>query len=254
MKSIVNTILLFVCMAFFAACKKVSLSEDDEKNEKIIYTMGSYYGEQLKGVEPDKREKAIFIQGVKDGLEGKKQIDVKKYAGQVRTFFRERGRKMAKKMEEKGAEYMEKFIAEEGGMRTESGIGYKILREGTGENPVSSDRVKVHYHGTLIDGSIFDSSVEKKNPVSFPLNGVIKCWKEGVPKIKVGGKVKLVCPADVAYGMQGRPPKIPGGSTLIFDVELLEIVPGGLGGLGVSKKEAGKAVKKKKSIRTKGKK
>lgn len=90
--------------------------------------------------------------------------------------------------------------------------------------PTAADTVKVHYHGTLIDGSVFDSSVDRDIPATFPMNGVIKCWTEGLQKIKVGGKARLVCPADVAYGDRGSPPKIKPGSTLVFEVELLEIV------------------------------
>ena len=88
---------------------------------------------------------------------------------------------------------------------------------------MASDQVKVHYTGTLTDGTVFDSSVKRNEPATFPLNGVIKCWTEGVQKMKVGEKAKLTCPSDVAYGDNGRPPTIPGGATLIFEVELLEI-------------------------------
>jgi FKBP-type peptidyl-prolyl cis-trans isomerase FkpA len=99
----------------------------------------------------------------------------------------------------------------------------RTLTPGTGPNPVASDTVKVHYTGTLTDGTVFDSSVKRKEPATFPLNGVIKCWTEGVQKMKVGEKAKLTCPSDLAYGDNGRPPTIPGGATLIFEVELLEI-------------------------------
>ena len=248
MKRFMDIILLcFSILAFFSCGdKKVSVSEGNEKNEKIIYTMGTLFGEQLKSIEPSDKERSILLQGVRDGMGEKPQIDIKKYSGNIRTLFRERGMKMAKKMEEEGAKYMEKFVAE-GGLKTESGIGYKILKQGTGKNPQSSDRVKVHYHGTLIDGTVFDSSVERKNPLSFPLSGVIKCWKEGVQMVKVGGKIKLVCPASLAYGSRGAPPKIPGGSTLVFEVELLDIVTGN----SPSKKAS---AKKKKKGRSKGKK
>jgi FKBP-type peptidyl-prolyl cis-trans isomerase len=94
--------------------------------------------------------------------------------------------------------------------------------EGTGANPAASDTVRVHYHGTLRDGTVFDSSVDRGEPISFPLMGVIPCWTEGVQKIRVGGKAKLGCPAEIAYGESGTGP-IPGGATLLFEVELLGI-------------------------------
>ncbi|HEX8908988.1 MAG TPA: FKBP-type peptidyl-prolyl cis-trans isomerase, partial [Anaeromyxobacteraceae bacterium] len=89
--------------------------------------------------------------------------------------------------------------------------------------PKETDTVKVHYTGTLIDGKVFDSSVKRGQPAEFPLNQVIKCWTEGVAKMKVGGKAKLVCPSSIAYGDEGRPPTIPGGATLVFEVELLDV-------------------------------
>jgi FKBP-type peptidyl-prolyl cis-trans isomerase FkpA len=93
---------------------------------------------------------------------------------------------------------------------------------GTGANPTAESTVRVHYHGTLRDGSVFDSSVQRGEPISFPLGGVIPCWTEGVQKLKVGGKAKLVCPSDTAYGDNGQGP-IPGGAALMFEVELLGI-------------------------------
>ena len=102
---------------------------------------------------------------------------------------------------------------------------YIPVSEGSGASPKPTDRVKVHYHGTLQDGTVFDSSVERGQPATFPLNGVIACWTEGLQKMKVGGKAKLVCPSDIAYGDRGAPPKIKPGATLTFDVELISIEP-----------------------------
>jgi FKBP-type peptidyl-prolyl cis-trans isomerase FkpA len=96
-------------------------------------------------------------------------------------------------------------------------------REGTGASPKATDVVKVHYHGTFTDGRVFDSSVQRGEPASFPLNRVIPCWTQGVQQMKVGGKAKLTCPPELAYGPQGAPPQIPPNSTLIFEVELLAI-------------------------------
>jgi FKBP-type peptidyl-prolyl cis-trans isomerase len=96
--------------------------------------------------------------------------------------------------------------------------------EGKGASPAATDQVKVHYEGRLIDGKVFDSSIKRGEPATFPLNGVIACWTEGVQTMKVGGKAQLTCPANLAYGASGSPPTIPPESTLVFDVELLEIV------------------------------
>ena len=105
---------------------------------------------------------------------------------------------------------------------TASGIGITMLKEGNGASPKSSETVKVHYRGTLTNGQEFDSSYRRNEPATFPLNRVIPCWTEGVQKIKVGGKAKLVCPPNLAYGSRGVP-GIPPNSTLVFEVELLDI-------------------------------
>ena len=112
---------------------------------------------------------------------------------------------------------------EKGAVTTASGLVFIEVTAGTGVTPKPTDRVKVHYKGTLRDGSVFDSSIERGQPASFPLNGVIACWTEGLQKMKVGGKAKLACPAAIAYGDRGAPPKIKPGSALLFEVELLSI-------------------------------
>lgn len=104
-----------------------------------------------------------------------------------------------------------------------SSIQITHLVEGTGPNPTASDVVVVHYHGTFPDGQVFDSSVQRGEPARFPLNRVIPCWTQGVQQIKVGGKAKLVCPPETAYGERGAPPRIPANATLVFEVELLDI-------------------------------
>jgi FKBP-type peptidyl-prolyl cis-trans isomerase FkpA len=117
-----------------------------------------------------------------------------------------------------------KAVAEKGAVKTESGMVYRSLKDGTGASPKETDVVRVHYQGTLPDGTEFDSSLKRGQPAEFPLNRVIKCWTEGVQKMKVGGKAKLTCPANVAYGERGTPGgPIPPNATLIFEVELLAI-------------------------------
>jgi FKBP-type peptidyl-prolyl cis-trans isomerase FkpA len=109
-------------------------------------------------------------------------------------------------------------------MTTESGLVYRALTEGKGASPSATDTVRVHYRGTLPDGKEFDSSYSRGQPAEFPLNRVIKCWTEGVQKLKVGGKAKLTCPPGIAYGERGAGGVIPPNATLLFEVELLGIV------------------------------
>jgi FKBP-type peptidyl-prolyl cis-trans isomerase FkpA len=124
----------------------------------------------------------------------------------------------------KGAAFEETAAKEAGAEKTASGMIFKQITAGTGATPTASDNVKVNYEGKLIDGTVFDASEKHGGPATFQLNRVIPCWTEGVQKLKVGGKAQLVCPAAIAYGDSGHPPTIPGGSTLVFTVELLEIV------------------------------
>jgi FKBP-type peptidyl-prolyl cis-trans isomerase FkpA/FKBP-type peptidyl-prolyl cis-trans isomerase FklB len=123
-----------------------------------------------------------------------------------------------------GQAYLDKAATEKGAVRTASGLIITTIKPGTGDSPKPTDTVKVHYHGTLTDGTVFDSSVQRQEPASFPLNQVIPCWTEGVQTMKVGGKSRLVCPSTIAYGDRGAPPTIKPGATLVFEVELLEIV------------------------------
>lgn len=119
--------------------------------------------------------------------------------------------------------FLDKAASEPGAVRTPSGLVYLELEKGTGQSPAATDTVKVNYRGTFMDGTEFDSSYKRNEPTEFPLNRVIPCWTEGVQRMKVGGKSRLVCPANIAYGAAGSPPVIPGGATLVFDIELLEI-------------------------------
>jgi FKBP-type peptidyl-prolyl cis-trans isomerase FkpA len=119
--------------------------------------------------------------------------------------------------------FLESAAREQGATRTPSGLIFRDLTPGQGESPSATDTVRVHYAGTLVDGKEFDSSIKRGQPAEFPLNQVIPCWTEGLQRVRVGGKARLVCPSTIAYGAQGRPPVIPGGATLVFEVELLGI-------------------------------
>ncbi|HXR53143.1 MAG TPA: FKBP-type peptidyl-prolyl cis-trans isomerase, partial [Steroidobacteraceae bacterium] len=129
-----------------------------------------------------------------------------------------------KREKDTGAAFLAKAATEKDATKTASGMVYKTVKAGTGDSPTAADTVKVHYEGRFVDGKVFDSSLKRNEPITFPLGGVIPCWTEGVQLMKVGGKAQLVCPPELAYGDEGRPPQMRGGATLVFDVELLEIV------------------------------
>ncbi|BDS10414.1 FKBP-type peptidyl-prolyl cis-trans isomerase [Aureispira anguillae] len=125
-----------------------------------------------------------------------------------------------------GKEFMAKNAKKKGVITMQNGMQYEIIKEGTGKKPTVADKVKTHYHGTLITGDVFDSSVERGEPIDFPLSGVIKGWQEGIPLMSEGATYRFYIPQELAYGLQSPSPKIPAGSTLIFEVELLEVNPG----------------------------
>ncbi|MDD1792351.1 FKBP-type peptidyl-prolyl cis-trans isomerase [Enterovibrio makurazakiensis] len=137
-------------------------------------------------------------------------------------LIRQKAKKVAEKNKQLGAEFLEKNAQEEGVITTESGLQYKVLEEGEGEmHPTATSRVRVHYHGTLLDGSVFDSSVQRGESIEFGLNQVIKGWTEGVQLMKKGGKTRFFIPSNLAYG-NAAAGSIGPGSTLIFEVELLD--------------------------------
>jgi FKBP-type peptidyl-prolyl cis-trans isomerase FkpA/FKBP-type peptidyl-prolyl cis-trans isomerase FklB len=195
------------------------------EDDKTIYAIGIALSQNITSFGLNPAEIEILKAGLSDGISGKeKKVDFDAYKAKIQQFAQARA-STAAAGEKKAAEpFLEKAAKEKGAKKTESGMIYQEIKAGTGEQPKATDKVKVHYHGTLMDGTVFDSSVERGEPASFPLNGVIKCWTEGVQMMKVGGKAKLVCPSDLAYGDRSPSPKIKPGSTLIFEVELLEIV------------------------------
>lgn len=140
----------------------------------------------------------------------------------IDAFRRARVEKRAAIEKERGRAYVDEQAARPGAVRTESGMVYLETAAGSGDAPTAEDTVKVHYRGTLVDGTEFDSSYKREQPAEFPLGRVIKCWTEGLQMMKPGGKATLVCPSDIAYGDRGRP-SIPAGATLVFEVELLEV-------------------------------
>ena len=191
--------------------------------QKTFYTLGATLGRQIQVFDMSPEEIEFVKAGLTAQLTGKESaVDMQAYGPKLQELARTRSTARAEKEKEKSKKFLEDAAKEKDATRTESGLIYTTITEGTGESPAPSDVVKVNYRGTLTDGKEFDSSYKRNEPAQFPLNGVIKCWTEGVQRMKVGGKAKLVCPSDLAYGDRGTP-GIPGGSALIFEVELLEI-------------------------------
>src|ERR1035437_102430 len=195
--------------------------ETDE--EKTVYSLGLQVYRSLAQFDLSPAELELIERALADAAAGKPAVDVNEWAPRLQPFGQARSARVAEKQKAASKAYLAKAATEPGAVKTESGLIYMDIQPGTGASPKASDSVKVNYRGTLIDGTEFDSSYKRNQPAQFPLSGVIRCWTEGVQKMKVGGKARLVCPSEIAYGDSGHPPTIPGGATLVFEIELLEI-------------------------------
>ena len=206
-----------------ARAADVELKTDDDKT---IYTLGILLSRNLAPFALTEREIGLVQAGLADGVLNKpKKAEPETYGPKIQALQQARAAQLAATEKKNSAAFLEKAAAEKGAKKTASGLIYSEITPGKGDSPKATDKVKVHYTGTLIDGTVFDSSVKRGQPATFPLNGVIPCWTEGVQLMKVGGKSKLICPSDIAYGDRGQPPTIKPGSTLVFEIELLEIAP-----------------------------
>jgi FKBP-type peptidyl-prolyl cis-trans isomerase FkpA len=208
--------LTFALALCVAAATTVRAAEPKTEEEKALYALGVALSQSISTFSFTDQELEWVKAGVTDGAKGKTgNFDPQPYFPKLQEMQKTRSAAASKAV-------LDKAAAEKGAKRTASGLVITTLKEGKGPAPKATDTVKVHYHGTLPDGRVFDSSL-KGDPVSFPLNGVIKCWTEALQLMKVGGKSKLVCPPDIAYGERGAGPLIQPGATLIFEVELLEL-------------------------------
>lgn len=196
----------------------------DTEDQKTLYALGLVIANNLGQFNLTEAELAQVQAGIADGiLKRTPKVDLQQYGPKLGPLAQARAAAAAE-VEKKAAEgFLAEKAAEPGVTKTESGLLYSEIKAGTGASPTATDTVTVHYTGTLRDGKPFDSSVERGQPAVFQLNQVIPCWTEGLSKMKVGGKSRLVCPPAIAYGERGSPPVIPGGAALTFEVELISI-------------------------------
>jgi FKBP-type peptidyl-prolyl cis-trans isomerase FkpA len=218
-------VMAWSIVMLLTAAPLAAAQEPASEADKTLYALGLALSQNLAPFALTEQEVRHVAAGLVDGTLGKEhRLDLNAYRPKIQELQRTRMAAAADVEKKKGETFLAEAAKKPGAKKTASGLVITTLTPGTGPAPSATDKVKVHYQGTLIDGTVFDSSVQRGQPATFPLNGVIKCWTEGVQLMKVGGKSRLVCPADLAYGDRGAPPRIKPGSTLVFEVELLEIV------------------------------
>ena len=233
-KNILKSVVIGAAALMVSACQpsgqgnaaeaQAELSEQD----KIFYFVGTQLAQSIRAnlsqLDLTDDELALVARGVQEGVSGTAiEIDPAEYQGKFEAMVNERVQiKMAAELEA-GQAYLAEMAAVEGAVTTESGLIYQELEAGTGAQPLPTSKVRAHYHGTLRDGSVFDSSVDRGQPLEIGLNQVIPCWTEGIALMKVGGKAKLTCPSNIAYGERAQG-MIPSNAVLSFEVELLEVL------------------------------
>jgi len=201
-----------------------TLTEDQKAIYAFGVAVGRQVGQQTKQIHLTPEEVDVFKSGFSDALADKKPaVEMDQYGEKFQKLAQSRLEATAAESKAKGDEVLAKAAQEPGAVKTDSGMIYKTITPGKGAKPKATDTVRVNYVGTLPDGKEFDSSIKRGEPAEFALNRVIPCWTEGVQRMQVGEKAKLVCPAAIAYGDRGAGTDIPPGATLIFEVELLEI-------------------------------
>ncbi len=201
-----------------------AFAADMTDDQKTLYAIGLALGQQAAVFNLTPAEAEFVKKGLNDSISGAKPaVELDAMRPKVQQLLVARQAAAGEKAAATGKAQLEKAAAEKGAVKTPSGLVYLPLHEGNGASPTATDTVKVNYRGMLPNGKEFDSSYKRNQPAEFPLQGVIKCWGEGVAKMKVGGKARLTCPPDIAYGDKGAGGVIPPNSTLTFEVELLSI-------------------------------
>jgi FKBP-type peptidyl-prolyl cis-trans isomerase FkpA len=219
---------LLVLLAFsLAAAAPAAADEPVPKTdeEKTLYFIGVLLGKNAEyRFSPRPEEIPMIEAGMVAALEGNEMaLDENVYGPMLNELANTRMAEAVEREKAAGKAFRDEFASQKGAVTTETGLVFVELESGKGDSPTIESEVKAHYEGSLADGSVFDSSRARGRPGEFRLNGVVKCWQEAIPMMKVGGKAKFACPSDIGYGDRGMPPNIPGGATLVFEVELLGV-------------------------------
>jgi FKBP-type peptidyl-prolyl cis-trans isomerase len=227
MKALAATLLFAALASAGCASAATTAPEITTDEHRTLYALGTIVANRGGLAQFGLTEAEIqFVKaGIEDAALGRQsKVDLTTFGPKVNELAQARRAAAATAEKQASEEFLAKAAAEAGAVRSESGLVYREMTPGTGESPKPEDRVRVHYTGTLRDGKVFDSSVQRGEPAEFALNGVIPCWTEGLQKMKVGGKSRLVCPSGIAYGDRGAGGDIKPGAALAFEVELLAIV------------------------------
>ena len=221
MSQMVKNALIIMVICFFGSAGAVEIKSD---KQKYSYAYGFNIANLLQASGVKEIDSEAFLAGLNDVLQGKElQMDI---ADMKQALEKQRDEIVTEASEaamKKGQAFLEKNKTAEGVTVLENGMQYIVLAAGDGAQPKATDKVKVHYHGTLIDGTVFDSSVDRGTPVSFPLGNVIPGFREAITRMKTGDKWRVFIPSNLAYGESGAPPKIGPNETLIYEIELLEV-------------------------------
>ena len=219
-----KTSVLFAGLAITLMSMSAMAADAESEDDKVFYYLGTAMSRNLATLNLSEAEANQVIQGLRDSLAGKaEKLDDAVYGPKLNELGQQRMAAVAAKEATAAKAYLDKMAAEKGAVTTASGLVYLEEQAGTGAQPAAAATVVAHYHGTLRDGTVFDSSKERGQPLTIPLDRVIPCWTEGIVMMKEGGKSKLTCPSAIAYGERGSG-EIPPGAALTFEVELIEIV------------------------------
>jgi FKBP-type peptidyl-prolyl cis-trans isomerase FkpA len=228
-KTVYRYVIISICLGSIVSCSRLPGSAGsaapklETEDQKTLYALGLLLGRRVKPLALTPEELTFVKAGLADAAaDAKPQVELETYGPKVNGFAQKRAGAHAEGEKKKGQEFADNAAKQSGAVKTPSGIVLRTINAGAGPSPTAEDVVKVHYEGKLTDGTVFDSSIARGQPVEFPLKGVVPCWTEALQTMKKGGKSQIVCPSELAYGDNGQPPTIPPGATLSFEVELLD--------------------------------